>query len=109
MQDITERAQFDKVISNEKAVVMFSADWCPDCRVIEPALPELEEENKSFSFYHADRDQLIDVCQDYDIFGIPSFLVFENGEEIHRYVDKDRKTPEQVQAFLDEANQKISS
>jgi hypothetical protein len=38
------------------------------------------------------------------VFGIPSFIAFENGEEIGRFVNKDRKTKEQVEKFIDSLN-----
>ncbi|WP_307190074.1 thioredoxin family protein [Geomicrobium sp. JCM 19038] len=63
------------------------------CR-IEADYPEID-------FIHADRDALIDVCQQYDIFGIPSFVGFKNGEEVDRFVDKKRKTEEEVTSFID--------
>ncbi|MFB5663923.1 thioredoxin family protein [Alteribacillus sp. HJP-4] len=108
MKSITERGNFEKAIEQDKAVVMFSADWCPDCRVIEPALPEIEEQYNGFQFFHADRDELIEVCQEYGIFGIPSFLAFQNGKEVNRFVSKSRKSPEEVKQFLDEALAKMN-
>ncbi|SDH72662.1 Thiol-disulfide isomerase or thioredoxin [Alteribacillus bidgolensis] len=102
LENIEERTEFEDVISQDRTVVMFSADWCPDCRVIEPVLPEIEKENNDFAFYHADRDRLIDVCQEYDVFGIPSFIAFHRGIEIHRFVSKTKKTPDEVQQFLNE-------
>ncbi|GAB3961243.1 hypothetical protein GCM10027614_83880 [Micromonospora vulcania] len=53
-----------------------------DCKFIEPVMPEIEAENEDFVFYHVDRDEFIDLCADLAIFGIPSFLAFEDGEEV---------------------------
>lgn len=108
MKTIMDKESFAQAVEGQKSVVMFSADWCPDCRVIEPDLPEIEKNNTSFTFYHADRDEFIDICQEYDVFGIPSFLVFHEGEEVGRFVSKDRKTKEEIQAFLDETEKKIT-
>ncbi|SDI42230.1 Thiol-disulfide isomerase or thioredoxin [Alteribacillus persepolensis] len=107
MQTIETRQAFDSAIQQSKTVVMFSADWCPDCHVIEPALPQIEKNNNDFTFYHIDRDEFIDVCQEYDIFGIPSFIAFHHGKEVHRLVSKMRKTPEEVQQFLNETTMHI--
>ncbi|MGB3102380.1 MAG: thioredoxin family protein, partial [Psychrobacillus psychrotolerans] len=41
-----------------------------------------------------------DLCIELDIFGIPSFLAYENGEEKGRFVSKDRKTREEIESFL---------
>ena len=46
------------------------------------------------------RDQFIDVCQEYEIFGIPSFIAFQNGKEVGRFVSKDRKTKEEIMNFM---------
>ncbi|UGB29838.1 thioredoxin family protein [Metabacillus sp. B2-18] len=100
MQKLTSVDEYKQIIENEKFIFMFSADWCPDCRVIEPVLPELEEENSTFTFYYVDRDQFIDLCVELDIFGIPSFVAFHKGKEVGRYVNKDRKSKEQIQEFI---------
>ncbi|WP_026569667.1 MULTISPECIES: thioredoxin family protein [Sediminibacillus] len=86
---------------NEKSIFMFSADWCPDCRVIEPLLPEIEAEYEEYTFIYVDRDEFIDLCAELDIFGIPSFLAFDQGKEIGRFVSKDRKTKEEIEAFIE--------
>ncbi|MCT2535021.1 thioredoxin family protein [Aquibacillus koreensis] len=90
----------EQINSGEKVVFLFSADWCPDCRVIEPLLPEIEEKYHSLTFIYVDRDQYIDVCAENDIFGIPSFLAFSGGKEAGRFVSKDRKTQQEIETFL---------
>lgn len=100
MKKLTSVDEYKQIIEHEKVIFMFSADWCPDCRVIEPVLPELEEENSTFTFYYVDRDQFIDLCGELDIFGIPSFVAFHKGKEDGRYVNKDRKSKEQIQEFI---------
>ncbi|WP_188634087.1 thioredoxin family protein [Lentibacillus kapialis] len=101
MKIIETEKQLNDLIQNENVVAVFSADWCPDCRVIEPVLPEIEEAYRNFTFVEVDRDQFIDVCQEYDVFGIPSFIAFTNGKEAGRFVSKDRKTKEEIMAFID--------
>lgn len=97
--------QLKDLINEESVILLFSADWCPDCRVIEPFLPELEEQYSSFTFVYVDRDQFIHVCAENDVFGIPSFLAFREGEEVGRFVSKDRKTKEEIESFLDRVSQ----
>ncbi|KYG26671.1 thioredoxin family protein [Alkalihalobacillus trypoxylicola] len=106
MEKVQSVEQFKEIAEKETAVFLFSADWCPDCRVIEPFLPRIEADFPGFSFYYVDRDQLIDVCVELDIFGIPSFLVYSGGEEVDRFVSKDRKTQEEIEAFLTSAEAK---
>jgi thiol-disulfide isomerase/thioredoxin len=104
MENIESIEQFHETIKSGVTIAVFSADWCPDCVVIKPILPKVEEEYSQFNFVYVDRDELIELCQELDIFGIPSFVAFKDGQEIGRYVNKERKTKEQIIAFLEELN-----
>ncbi|WP_026690703.1 thioredoxin family protein [Alteribacter aurantiacus] len=106
MISIQTTEQFEEVKQEDGAVIMFTAGWCPDCVVIEPALPEIEETFSHLSFYKMDRDTFIEQCQELEIFGIPSFLFFKNGKEVDRFVSKDRKTPEEIKQFIEKADAK---
>ncbi|WP_100373804.1 thioredoxin family protein [Bacillus sp. FJAT-45037] len=106
MEKLKSVEQFKKLAETETVVFMFSADWCPDCRVIEPILPRIEADFPSFSFYYVDRDEFIEVCQEHMVMGIPSFLVFANGKEVDRFVSKDRKTEDEIVEFLTRAEAK---
>ncbi|TDL76457.1 thioredoxin family protein [Peribacillus frigoritolerans] len=101
MEKLQSMDQYNEVIQKENVILMFSADWCPDCRFIDPFLPELQAENDKFTFFYVDRDQFIDLCAELNVFGIPSFVGFSKGQETGRYVNKDRKTKEQIQEFID--------
>ncbi|AMY04526.1 thioredoxin [Staphylococcus condimenti] len=99
MKTLESVMQFDE-LKQGKTVFMFTADWCVDCRFIKPRLPELEENHKNFTFVSVDREQFIDLYVELGIMGIPSFLVYENGEQVGSYVSKDRKTIEQIDEFI---------
>ncbi len=100
MRKLESIEEFHQLKEDGKHVFMFSADWCPDCRIIEPILPEIESQFSAYTFLYVDRDQFIDVCIEHDIFGIPSFLAFEDGRELGRFVSKDRKTKEEIENFM---------
>ena len=89
-----------ETIGNGKVVLFFTADWCPDCRFIKPVMPEIEQDFSDYTFYEVDRDENIDLAAELNVFGIPSFIVYDNGKEIGRFVNKDRKTKQQVEDFL---------
>ena len=91
--------QLIETIGNGKVVLFFTADWCPDCRFIKPAMPEIEQDFSDYTFYEVDRDENIDLAAELNVFGIPSFIVYDNGKEIGRFVNKDRKTKQQVEDF----------
>lgn len=83
-----------------KTVLFFTADWCPDCQFIYPAMPEIEAAFPEMTFVRVDRDDFMEVAQKWDIFGIPSFVVVENSKEIGRFVDKNRKSKAEITQFL---------
>ena len=83
-----------------KKVFFFSADWCGDCRYIQPFLPEIEAENPEFTFILVDRDQYLDLAKLWDIYGIPSLVVLDKDRELGRFVNRDRKTKAQISEFL---------
>jgi len=100
MEALQSKEAFQEWQQKEKVIFLFSADWCPDCRFIEPFLPEVEEKYSDWTFVFVDRDEYIDICQEHDIFGIPSFLAYDKGKELGRFVSKDRKTQEEIEAFI---------
>src|SRR5699024_618923 len=104
MQKLQTIEQFGQLQKEDGVIFMFTADWCGDCRFIEPALPAIEEKYEHLSFYSVDRDEFIDLCGELDILGIPSFVAYDKGEEIGRFVSKDRKTQAEIETFIDQLN-----
>jgi len=93
--------QFEQFKNGEHVIFMFSADWCGDCRFIDPSLPAIEANYPEYTFVKIDRDQFIDLCAELDVYGIPSFVAFNKGAKTGRFVSKDRKTQEEIEAFID--------
>ncbi|ULG71348.1 thioredoxin family protein [Macrococcus brunensis] len=100
MKNITSVENFQEMI-NAPTIAMFTSGWCPDCHFIKPALPEIEAAHPDYQFVSIDRDELMDLAVEYDVMGIPSFVAFKEGQEIGRFVSKDRKTKEEINAFID--------
>ncbi|NQG97327.1 thioredoxin family protein [Streptococcus suis] len=84
----------------QATVFLFTASWCGDCHYIKPHLPVIEEAFPAYRFVELDRDDFMPLAQEWAILGIPSFVVVKDGKEIGRFVDKNRKTKEQITAFL---------
>lgn len=104
MEKLQSMDHYNEVINGERVILMFSADWCGDCKFIEPFLPRLEADYPEFTFIHVDRDEFIDLCQELNIFGIPSFVAYHEGKEVGRFVSKDRKTLEEIEDFINGLN-----
>ena len=88
------------ITKNGRVVLEFSAGWCPDCRFLDPFMPEIEKDFADSKFYQIDRDGSVDIAKEMNIMGIPSFVVYQDGTEIGRLVNKDRKTKDEVESFL---------
>ncbi|MGM9924280.1 MAG: thioredoxin family protein [Bacillus sp. (in: firmicutes)] len=100
MIKLESEKQYEELKDNNRVVFLFSADWCSDCRILEPLMPEIEEDFADYKFVYIDRDQFIDICAENDVYGIPSFIVYSFGTELGRFVSKDAKTKEEVVSFL---------
>ena len=98
--EIKSLEEFDKIRVG-KTIIMFTAAWCPDCLFVKPFISEIVEANPEFKFYVVDRDEMLDLCKDLDILGIPSFVGYNDKEESGRFVSKLRKTKTEIQAFID--------
>ena len=74
-------------------VVDFYADWCNPCLQIAPILEELELENSnSYRIGKYDVDENKDYAIEWGVRGIPTILIFVNGELIERLVGVMSKT-----------------
>ena len=103
MDNIRDVEQFRTLAAADKPFcAVFSADWCPDCRVLKAVLPGLEQEyGDRFTFKVVDRDDFPHLAEEYDVLGIPSFVVLKEGEVIGTFINRLRKTRRQITDFLD--------
>lgn len=68
---------------------------------IKPFIGEIVEQYQDYIFYSVNRDEMLELCRELDILGIPSFVAFDQGKEIGRFVSKLRKTKEEIIDFID--------
>ena len=110
MKEISGEADFRALAAADKPFcAVFSADWCPDCQVLKAALPSLEEEfGDRYDFAIIDRDQYMNLAQEFDVMGIPSFVVLKNDNVIGTFISKFRKTRAEIASFLEETLTKAS-
>ncbi|MCL6636494.1 MAG: thioredoxin family protein [Alicyclobacillus sp.] len=98
---------FTLVRGADPVVMVFSADWCPDCRYLDGFLADVAAARPQFAFYKVDRDAFPELCESLDILGIPSLLAYQHGRVLGRFVSKLRKTRAEVEAFLDDVAQRL--
>ena len=78
VSDSTFRSEVEQ--AGRPVVVDFWAPWCTPCRVMEPILDELAEQNAGrvkFTKLNVDDNQ--DTAAKYEILSIPTLLVFQGG------------------------------
>ncbi|WP_411343670.1 thioredoxin family protein [Paenibacillus sp. WLX1005] len=105
MQIINTSESFHTAIASpELTVAVFKADWCGDCKFIDPFMPEVESNYADrLTLVEVDVDGVGDVSQEQNILGIPSFVAYANGKELIRFVNKARKSRQEIEQFLDRA------
>jgi thioredoxin-like negative regulator of GroEL len=105
MLKITEEAAFRELVAeNRLTVAIFKTTWCKDCHYIEPFIADVESAYADrLTMIEIDRDDMADLCSELNILGIPSFIAFKKGQELVRFVNKLRKTREEIEQFLDRA------
>lgn len=69
-----------------KKVLMFSASWCGPCRQAKPVFNQLKESVKTADFEIVDIDENPVMTNNFNITGVPTFVVMENDTEIQRLV-----------------------
>ena len=107
MDKISSPAEFQVAIQSPRlTVAIFKADWCSDCKFIDPFIPEVEQAYADrLTLVEVDVDAVGDVSQEQNIMGIPSFVAYSDGRELVRFVNKFRKSREEIENFLDKAVQ----
>lgn len=99
VEDLTNN-ELKSLTENGRSVMFFTASWCGDCKFIKPAMPDIETDFSDVDFTEVDVDDSIDMAQELNIFGIPSFIAYQHGQEVGRLVNKDRKTKQEIEDFL---------
>ncbi|WP_280771860.1 thioredoxin family protein [Salipaludibacillus daqingensis] len=98
---IESKEEFETTISKDTpALLKFFADWCPDCTRMNFFIGDVLAQYEEFIFLDIDKDQFPDITEKYDVMGIPSLLVFQNGKKIGHLHSANAKTSDEVSDFL---------
>jgi len=73
--------------SSIPVLVDFGASWCMPCRMLEPTIEKLAEENQGkLKVCKLNTDENQNIAAQYGIQGIPTLIVFKEGKEVGRIV-----------------------
>ncbi len=80
------KGNFKELINGDKAVLVdFSAEWCGPCKMQSPILKELAGEMKGkLRIIKIDVDKNPAIAAQYQVRGVPTLILFRNGEAIWR-------------------------
>lgn len=85
---------------SDTVIVKFYADWCPDCRRIESAYEGFPNKYADAAFAEVNTEESPELAQRFEVRGIPSFMVFRQGQLIDRLYSRDAKSVSQVEQFV---------
>ena len=68
------------------AVVDFYATWCGPCKMLEPVVEEVANENENLKVVRIDVDKNVNLVYKYNIQAMPTLVVVQNGQEVKRSV-----------------------
>ncbi|MEK7215190.1 MAG: thioredoxin [Chloroflexota bacterium] len=86
--DVTEQS-FDQDVlkSGSPVLVDFWAPWCAPCRHIAPIVEELSTEyDGKVTFAKVNTDEQPAIAQRYQIFSIPTLIIFKDGQPVKQLV-----------------------
>jgi thioredoxin len=93
--NVTEETfQTEVVDSPEPVLVDFSAVWCGPCKMLDPVIKQLAGDwDGKVKVVKIDADQNPNILMQYSVLGIPTLLLFKDGEikeRITGYLPKDK-------------------
>ncbi len=101
MKQIKSEEEYQGQINQDQLTVgVFTTTWCPDCKRLAMFIDEITEENQDKQWFTIDRDDFPKVSDEQNVMGIPSLLVFKNGEKLAHLHSANAKTADQVREFI---------
>jgi thioredoxin 1 len=86
LNQINEADFQTEVLDAELPVLVdFTAVWCGPCKMLDPVVKELAAEwDGQVKVVKLDVDTNQNIAMQYHVMGVPTLMLFKNGQEAHR-------------------------
>ncbi len=93
MEKIRANEFEDKLRASEHVIIDFSSPGCAPCKRVPPLVEEVlvELKDKGIAAYEVDIVEDMEIAQKYFVLGVPTIIIFKNGQEIQRFNSVPRK------------------
>lgn len=86
VKNLTDK-NFQSQIEHGYTLVDFWAPWCMPCKLLSPIMDELaNDEDVDANIAMLNVDENPEISEKYNIKGIPTSILFKNGEEYKRFI-----------------------
>lgn len=72
--------------SKGTVLVDFFATWCGPCKMLSPVLERVAEKHPEVKVVKVDVDQANDLAVEYGVMGVPTMILFKDGEIANKAV-----------------------
>ncbi len=92
----------DVINSDIPVFVDFWAEWCGPCRMVSPVIDELANDyDGKIKFVKVNVDKAQELASKYQVYSIPTLIIFKNGELVGQQLGAASK--ESYQGMIDRA------
>src|ERR1044072_1763500 len=87
LTEVTDNNFQAEVLEDETATLVdFLAPWCGPCRMVGPILEEIASERDDVKVVKLNVDDNQDTAARYEVFSIPTMILFRNGAPVEKIV-----------------------